>query len=129
MDENKNEVMENTESTAIDVGDGTVTFTPDSDAPQEDNQAGKLGLAILGVGAAAIVGGSVALYKKIKHKKADKDQTEEEPKKEETAKEPKPGKIRGRKLSAKERIFGHVYKDDVPKKEEKNEEEPATEAE
>lgn len=127
MDENKNEVMENTESTTIDVGDGTVTFTPNPDAPQEDNQAGKLGLAILGVGAAAIVGGTVALVKKVKSKKAGADQPEENPKKENKAEEPKPGKTRGRKLDLKERILGHVY-EDVPKKEEKNEE-PATEAE
>lgn len=97
MDENKNmnEVVEETTTDVIP--------TPATETQDDDNSAGKLGLAILGVGAAAVTAGGIALVKKIKGKKAAKEESEEKPKAKENV-------VRGDKLSFKERVLGYRYR-------------------
>lgn len=74
---------------------------------EEDDSDGKLGLAVLGLGAAAIAGLTAVVVKKVKNKKA-KDATSKEDMKPD---EPKKGKrvqvvTKGRKLTLAERIHG-----------------------
>ena len=118
MDEN----MKMDENLVAENNDTELEVPEVDNTSEETNEAsnGKLGLAIMGLGALAIGGGTVALVKKIKNRKKAK---EENPQEEE--KKPKGKKIRakrGRKLTPHEILTGHL--DEVREApEEENEEE------
>lgn len=125
--ENENIIVE-----AVNNEDGTQTLVPVTVEPDEVNQTdvipneestedsdGKLGLAVLALGGAAIAGVTAVVVKKIKNKRAAKN-AEENP-----DEDTKPGKAKkgkrvkavrpGRKLTVAERIHGCVLEPVEPK--------------
>lgn len=107
--ENEN-LVENTDA-ELDVPEADNT----SEETNEASNNGKLGLAIMGLGALAIGGGTVALVKKIKNRKKAK---EDAPAEEKKPKEKIRAK-RGRKLTAHEILTGHLdeVQEDTPAEE------------
>lgn len=94
-----------------------------------EDSDGKLGLAVLALGGAAIAGLTAVTVKKIKGKRAAKkaeENPDEDPKPEKPKKHKKQKVERGRKLSAAERLFGHELHKVEPKDEDA---EPAEEDE
>jgi len=91
-----------TEPAAIQLDDQTEAI------PEEENDSdGKLGLAVLGLGAAAIAGLTAVVIKKVKNKKAKNADSNGDTKSE----KPKKGKriqavVPGRKLTLAERLHG-----------------------
>lgn len=113
MDEN----MKMDENLVAENNDAELEVPEVDNTSEETNEAsnGKLGLAIMGLGALAIGGGTVALVKKIKNRKKAKEDTPVEEK-------PKDKKIRakrGRKLTAHEILTGHLdeVQEDAPAEE------------
>lgn len=117
MEENR---TEDVTIETVDNGDGTLTTTitepvavelPDYlqpvEEPTEDESDAKLGLAVAGLGVAAVIGIGAAIRRKVKNKK--KADTKEAPAQEEKkGKEPRELKkvVEGRKLSLAERLKG-----------------------
>lgn len=122
MEEMENKTFEeNTE--AQDNGTETLDYTPNDDNfPQEsdDDTKGKLALALMGLGAVGIGYGVSKLVSKIKK---PKEESAENPAEEKPKKKGKETKIKGDKLTLKEKIIGYRL-DPAPQ-----EETPAEEAE
>jgi len=115
MDEMKME----TENLVAENNDTELEVPEVDNTSEETNEAsnGKLGLAIMGLGALAIGGGTVALIKKIKNRKKAK---EENPQEEEKKPKEKIRARRGRKLTPHEILTGHL--DEIQETPEENEE-------
>ena len=113
MDEN----MKMDENLVAENNDTELEVPEVDNTSEETNEAsnGKLGLAIMGLGALAIGGGTVALVKKIKNRKKAK---EENPQEEKKPKEKIRAK-RGRKLTPHEILTGHLdeVQEDTPAEE------------
>lgn len=96
-----------TEPAAIQLDDQTDVI-PNEESTEDSD--GKLGLAVLALGGAAIAGVTAVVIKKIKSKKAKKN-SEENPDEDTKSENPKKGKriqavVPGRKLTLAERLHG-----------------------
>lgn len=103
MDEN----MKMDENLVAENNDTELEVPEVDNTSEETNEAsnGKLGLAIMGLGALGIAGGTVALIKKIKKNRKAK---EDAPTEEEKPKSKKVRAKRGRKLTPHEILTGHL---------------------